>query len=250
MGQKTNPNLFRLIIKKKYSASWYSDKKKYSQFLKEDHLLKEIIINNFEKFFKISSLTISREESVNKNIASFNICLLCPKEKEFYLNAYNFFKEQKNAISQKITILFDIKEEKLLDCTFLAKKIIKFLKKKTLKELSKFKKNNIYYLQTNFSKNLFGNANLTAKYIEDQIQKRIPYRRVIKQTIENIKLSGIKGAIISISGRLNGAEIARSEIKRYGKVPLHSLNSDIEYCQHKVNTIYGIIGIKIWLNKA
>ena len=56
--------------------------------------------------------------------------------------------------------------------------------------------------------------------------------------------------IFSISGRLNGAEIARTEIKRYGTVPLHTLKADIEYCQHKVNTTYGIIGIKVWLNKA
>jgi small subunit ribosomal protein S3 len=250
MGQKTNPNLFRLIISKKYSAKWYSENKKYSKFLKEDHSLKEIINNSFSKFFEISALNISREESSQKNIVTFNISLLCPKEKEFYLNAYNFFKLKKDSVSQRITAFFDIKEEKLFDCTFLAKRIIKFLKKKTLKELSKFKKDNIYFLKIDFGKNLFGNATLVAKFVGDQIEKRVPYRRLIKQTLENIKLSGIKGAIISISGRLNGAEIARSEIKRYGKVPLHTLKNDIDYCQHKVNTIYGIIGIKIWLNQA
>lgn len=249
MGQKTNPNLFRLIISKKYSAKWYSSEKEYSKFLKEDQALKKIIIENFEKFFTISALNIFREEGSNRNTITFKLRLLCPKEKEFYLNAYSFFASQKDPISQRIICLFDLKEEKLLDINFLAERIIKFLKKKTLKEFAKLKKNNIYFLKTIFAKNIFEDPTLVAKFIGDQIQKRIPYRRVVKQALENIKLSGVKGAIISVSGRLNGAEIARTEVKRYGTVSLHTLKTNIEYCQHSVNTTYGIIGIKVSLTK-
>ena len=129
MGQKTNPNLFRLIITKKYFSKWYSKKKEYSKFLKEDHTLRQILISNFEKFFKIASLDIVREEGLNKNIVSFNLSFLCPEEKEFYLNSYNFFASQKDAISKEIILLFDTKEEKLLDCNFLLITIINFLKK-------------------------------------------------------------------------------------------------------------------------
>lgn len=249
MGQKTNPNLFRLILTEKYLSKWYSKEKQYSKFLKEDYELKKIIINNFEKYFKISNLQLVREESLNKNIITFKLSLLCPKEKDFYFKAYNFFLTQKYKTAKQLAAIFELNDETLLNFSIFAQKLAEFLKKKTLKDLSQFEKNNIYFFKINFIKNPYFDCNLIAKIIADQIEKRTPYRRVIKQIIENFKLLGLKGAIISISGRLNGVEMARTEIKRYGTVPLHTLKAKIDYGQYNIKTAYGIIGLKIWLNQ-
>jgi small subunit ribosomal protein S3 len=72
----------------------------------------------------------------------------------------------------------------------------------------------------------------------------------MRSTLRKIKSENVAGAKIQISGRLNGAEMARSEITRYGQVPLHTLRTRIDYCKHEAHTIYGIIGIKIWIVNA
>ena len=69
----------------------------------------------------------------------------------------------------------------------------------------------------------------------------------MKQTIKKVELTSMKGIKVQVSGRLNGIEIARSEWKRDGQVPLHTLKAKIDYTNHEARTIYGIIGIKVWL---
>jgi small subunit ribosomal protein S3 len=86
---------------------------------------------------------------------------------------------------------------------------------------------------------------MLARFIGDQLEKRLPFRKVIRQiTKTSFYGSGFK---IQISGRLNGAEIARSEWFREGRVPLQTIQSDINYASHRASTIYGILGIKVWL---
>jgi len=84
-----------------------------------------------------------------------------------------------------------------------------------------------------------------------QIEKRMPYRRVMKQIIDKIMQSReVKGAKIMISGRLNGAEIARREWLKEGRIPLQTLRSDIDYAQATAYTTYGTIGVKVWIYKG
>lgn len=90
-------------------------------------------------------------------------------------------------------------------------------------------------------------AALIGRNIADQIEKRIPYRRAVKQAAENAMKSGIRGVRVRVSGRLNGAEIARSEPFVKGKIPLSSLKEDIDYAHIPAFTTYGTIGIKIWV---
>jgi len=96
--------------------------------------------------------------------------------------------------------------------------------------------------------------NLSASIIVDavriDIEKRIPFRRVIKQNIDKIMKAGAKGAKVMVAGRLNGVDIARSEKVVQGKIPLHTLRSNIDYSRGVANTIYGVIGIKIWIYKG
>lgn len=93
-------------------------------------------------------------------------------------------------------------------------------------------------------------ANLIAHNIKFDVEKRMPFRRVMKQAIGKVEKAGAKGVKIKLSGRLNGAEIARSEKLISGKVPLHTLRADIDYAFVEANTIYGVIGIKVWIYRG
>lgn len=90
-------------------------------------------------------------------------------------------------------------------------------------------------------------AQVVAYQIVEQIERRIPFRRAVKALLENIKRTGARGARIAVSGRLNGAEIARREIFTFGKVPLHTLRSPIDYGTATAYTNYGTVGIKVWV---
>ncbi|HEY9827147.1 MAG TPA: 30S ribosomal protein S3 [Stenomitos sp.] len=93
-------------------------------------------------------------------------------------------------------------------------------------------------------------AALIAEYIAQQLERRVSFRRVVRQTIQRAQRAGIEGIKIQVAGRLNGAEIARSEWTREGRVPLHTLRADIDYAYHTASTIYGILGIKVWVFKG
>jgi small subunit ribosomal protein S3 len=93
-------------------------------------------------------------------------------------------------------------------------------------------------------------AQLVAESIAQQLERRIMFRRAMKRSVGNAMRLGALGIKINVSGRLNGAEIARSEWSREGRVPLHTLRADIDYGTAEANTTYGIIGIKVWVYKG
>ena len=90
-------------------------------------------------------------------------------------------------------------------------------------------------------------AKLVGQNIAQQLEKKVNYRRAVKKSIQSTMQLGAGGIRVCISGRLNGAEIARSETFREGRVPLHTLRSDIDYAAVEANTAYGIIGMKVWV---
>lgn len=93
-------------------------------------------------------------------------------------------------------------------------------------------------------------AKLIGESIASQLEKRVMFRRAMKKAITTAMKSGAKGVKVSISGRLGGAEIARTEWQREGRVPLHTLRADIDYALAEAKTTYGIIGIKVWVYKG
>nr|YP_010195788.1 ribosomal protein S3 [Crassiphycus birdiae]UAD83185.1 ribosomal protein S3 [Crassiphycus birdiae] len=93
-------------------------------------------------------------------------------------------------------------------------------------------------------------AALIAEFIVQQLEKRIAFRRVIRQAIQRSQKAKNQGIKIQVSGRLNGAEIARSEWVREGRVPLQTLRAHIDYSHKTAHTIYGILGVKVWLFKG
>ena len=93
-------------------------------------------------------------------------------------------------------------------------------------------------------------ANLLADLVAEQLEKRIAFRRAIREALQRAQKQNVNGIKIQVSGRLNGAEIARSEWIREGRVPLQTLRADIDYATKEANTIYGVLGIKVWLFKS
>jgi small subunit ribosomal protein S3 len=90
-------------------------------------------------------------------------------------------------------------------------------------------------------------ASLIGEFIAQQLEKRVAFRRATRQAIQKAQRLNIQGIKVQVSGRLNGAEIARTEWVREGRVPLQTLRADIDYATKKAFTIYGILGIKVWV---
>mgnify|MGYP000473561136 FL=1 len=94
------------------------------------------------------------------------------------------------------------------------------------------------------------NASLLGDLVVEQLEKRVAFRRAIREALQRAQKQNVNGIKIQVSGRLNGAEMARSEWVREGRVPLQTLRADIDYATKEANTIYGILGIKVWLFKS
>ncbi len=90
-------------------------------------------------------------------------------------------------------------------------------------------------------------ATVIALNIVEQLEKRIPYRRIIKQSLDRAMQNGAAGCKITVAGRLNGAEMSRREMLTKGSIPLHTLRADIDYAYVPAQTVYGLIGVKVWL---
>ena len=93
-------------------------------------------------------------------------------------------------------------------------------------------------------------AQLVAEGIAQQLERRVMFRRAMKRAVTNTMRVGAEGIKVKVGGRLNGAEIARSEWYREGRVPLHTLRADIDYGLAEANTTYGVIGVKVWIFKG
>jgi len=98
-------------------------------------------------------------------------------------------------------------------------------------------------------KNVNSNASLIADLVVQQLEDRVAFRRAIREALKCGQDNEVNGIKIQVSGRLNGAEIARSEWIREGRVPLQTLRADIDYATKEANTIYGVLGVKVWLFK-
>jgi small subunit ribosomal protein S3 len=93
-------------------------------------------------------------------------------------------------------------------------------------------------------------ARLVAQNVAQQLERRVMFRRAMKRVVQNAMRQGAQGVKVQVSGRLGGAEIARTEWYREGRVPLHTLRADIDYATYEAATTYGILGVKVWIFKG
>lgn len=122
------------------------------------------------------------------------------------------------------------------------------LKKEIKKKFMEKKKNltlNIHEVEK-----IYLSAQLVCQAVIEQLEKRIPFRRAAKRAIEQVMQAGAKGVKVIVAGRLNGAEIARTEKFGQGSVPLHTLRADIDYARGAAFTTYGAVGVKVWINRG
>lgn len=250
MGQKTHPKGFRLVTTQKHLSQWYTNKFNYPTLIEEDYFVRSKIEECFKDSLSLSKIEINRitQEDKTKEYINIQIHALFPRAKEMSRKITKYFTsnasetKEVNETSKSIGVLTNSKENLKGFTSFLLKRnvrnLIRFLQVKT-------KKN--YYITIKFIKNPFEDAVLIAKFIADQLEKRTPFRRAVKQTIKKVQRTYLKGVKVEVSGRLNGIDIARSEWKRDGKIPLHTLKAQIDYTHQIAQTIYGVIGIKVWL---
>jgi len=122
---------------------------------------------------------------------------------------------------------------------------IDFLKK----EVQKFTENEVY-INVQQVRKIELNSQLVAENVAMQLERRVSFRRAMKKSLSNAIKLGAKGIKIGCAGRLGGAEMARREWYREGRVPLHTLRADIDYSYAEAKTTYGIIGVKVWIYKG
>lgn len=214
MGHKVNPKVIRLGITRGWESRWFS-RHNFGAYLKQD-----VLIRKFLKA-KLKDAGIAKIET-ERSGENLNIIIRAVRPGIIIGRGGMGVETLKNEIKEKI------------------------LNKKELKTSNKI----------NLSVNILevDKPNLNAQVVVDamiaDIEKRVAFRRVMKQAISRVMRAGARGVKVCVGGRLNGAEIARTEVLSEGTIPLHTLRADIDYSRGAALTIYGKIGIKVWIYRG
>jgi small subunit ribosomal protein S3 len=204
LGQKTNPNGFRLGVNKTWKSLWF-DEKFFAKKLSEDLMLRQYIQNRLNNA-GISQIEIKRT----------------PKRITLTIHT----ARPGIVIGKKGTEVDKLKEE---------------LQRLTSQEVQ---------LNIHEIKRPELDAMLVADNVAKQIEGKVSFRRAMKRAITSTMRMGAEGVRIRCAGRLGGAEIARSEQYKEGRIPLHTLRADIDYARTTAMTAYGTIGVKVWICKG
>ena len=205
MGQKMHPHGLRVGIIKDWDSKWYADKKHYSEYLIEDHKIREYVK---KKLFVagISKVEIERTAKFVK---------------------FNVYTAKPGLVIGKGGNLAEILKDEL--------------KKMIGKEI------NLNIVEVK-SPDL--DATLVAENICSQLERRISFRRAMKQCMQKTMKAGALGIKTAVSGRLGGADMARTEFYKEGTIPLQTLRADISYGFAEADTTYGKIGVKVWIYRG
>jgi small subunit ribosomal protein S3 len=222
MGQKTHPLGLRLGINQRSSSQWYANSCSYSFFVKEDNHLRNYIYKNYQHCI-ISEIIIERRgNGIRFNISAVQI---------------NYLIGPKGKILEKLCKNLQTECQRFRRTYF-------YFSNKNIKKPQE-SKIQIYLRQIT---NPDENAKCLGNFIVIELEKRSPFRRVLRIAQDKTKnLKKVRGVRFQISGRLNGAEIARIEWVRSGCVSLHTLSASIDYSSILAHTIYGLLGIKVWI---
>nr|YP_009241870.1 ribosomal protein S3 [Potamogeton perfoliatus]YP_010830743.1 ribosomal protein S3 [Potamogeton distinctus]YP_010830915.1 ribosomal protein S3 [Potamogeton wrightii]AMQ13445.1 ribosomal protein S3 [Potamogeton perfoliatus]WFF50633.1 ribosomal protein S3 [Potamogeton distinctus]WFF50891.1 ribosomal protein S3 [Potamogeton wrightii] len=213
MGQKINPLGFRLGTTQSHHSFWFAQPKSFSADLQEDAKIRDCIKNYVKKNMRISSGF--------EGIARIGI--------------------QKRVDLIQVTIHIGFPNLLMEGRT----RGIEELQMNVQKELNSVTRRlNIAITRV---EKPYGQPNILAEYIALQLKNRVSFRKAMKKAIELTEQTDTKGIQIQIAGRIDGKEIARVEWIREGRVPLQTIRAKIDYCSYTVRTIYGVLGIKIWI---
>nr|WFG49811.1 ribosomal protein S3 [Caragana rosea] len=213
MGQKINPLGFRLGTTQSHDSIWFAQPTNYSENLKEDKIIRDFLKNDIQKTIRISPGVegIGRIK-IQKRGDLIQVII--------YMGLPNLLIEgEPQGIEELQTNV-----QKKLNCVN--------------------RKLNIAITRI---PNAYRDPNILAEFIAGQLTNRISFRKAIKKAIELAEQAGTKGVKVQIAGRIDGKEIARVEWIREGSVPLQTIRAKIDYCSYPVRTIFGVLGIKVWI---
>lgn len=213
MSKKVHPYAHRLVILRGWKSRWFANDKKYAEFLKADILIKDFLKKKLRSSF-ISSIEIERSRKGARiiiNTSRPGVIIGRQGEGAKKLKADLLKLMKKNNIDAPEDLKIDIFEVKSPD----------------------------------------SDAKIVALSIAEGLEKRMPFRRVMKQTLDKVMaVREVKGARILLGGRLNGAEMARTEEVKKGSIPLQTFRADVDFARERATMSYGTIGIKVWIYKG
>ena len=207
MGQKVNPVGMRVGINKDWNSRWYADDKDYPVYLNEDIKIRKYLTKELKEAL-LSHVEIERTKTDKGNNTVARVFVARP--------GVVIGQDGKNILALK-------------------------------EALAKLIKNNNVRVEVVEVKNPDLDATIVAQTIAKQLEERASFRTVQKKAIQRVRKAGAKGCRTMVSGRLGGADIARSEGYKEGVIPLHTLRSDIDYAVTEAATQYGRLGVKVWI---
>ncbi|MGH1392721.1 MAG: 30S ribosomal protein S3 [Trichormus sp.] len=212
MGQKIHPVGFRLGITQEHQSRWFADPDRYPELLQEDHKLRKYIEQKLGRYAQ-NNAGIS-EVRIERKADQIDLEVRTARPGVVVGRGGQGIEALRTGLQDLLggqrQIRINVVEVQKVDA----------------------------------------DAYLIAEYIAQQLERRVSFRRVVRQAIQRAQRAGIQGIKVQVGGRLNGAEIARTEWTREGRVPLHTLRADIDYSYCTAKTIYGILGIKVWVFKG
>lgn len=210
MGTKVNPISFRMGINKDWQSHWFASKKTYADKLKEDMVIRNFLLERL----KIAGVTAVE---IDRLIHKTKITIFVTRPGVVIGRGGSGLEELKKALLPLVAMPEPEKNMQL--------------------EVKEVEKPDL-------------SAVLIASRVAADLEKRMSHRRVVKRTIERVMGSGAKGVKIAISGRINGAEIARREKFSEGKLPLSTIRADIDFAKIGALTKSGYVGVKVWIYKG
>ncbi|MDX2272518.1 MAG: 30S ribosomal protein S3 [Cyanobacteriota bacterium] len=213
MGQKIHPNGFRLGVIKNHRSRWFADTSRYPALLQEDHRIRNYIVKNLNSA-GLADIQIERKaDQIDLEIRASRPGVVVGR-----------------GGSGLDTLRQGLQKELASHGHSAADRTIRI----NVVEVTR----------------VDAEARLLAENIAQQLERRIAFRRIVRQVVQRAQRAGVQGIKIQIAGRLNGAEIARTEWTREGRIPLHTLRADIDYAEYTASTTFGIIGVKVWIFKG
>ena len=232
MGQKIHPLGFRIDVTQRYRSQWFVKPNQYPQIVMEDQFIRKYFFTQYP-LARISTITIKRVVKVNRiaiEIVTPEVGSLGEKKqiKRELISKLNIFRAENYPLAISSNNFKKIENQKMPgneQSILISINIEKSYKKYRL-------------------------ASFFADFLVLQFEDRVPFRKALRKVMRSYRrahLHNVEGIKIQVSGRINGAEIARTEWTRRGRVPLHTLQADIDYSSKSAKTIYGLLGVKIWV---
>jgi len=213
MSKVVHPFSHRLVVLRDWKSRWFATGQKYNEFLKTDVLVREFLAKRLRGFY-VSQVIIERNQ----------------KQTRIALHTSRpgmIIGRQGEGIEK------------------LKKDLSKFMQRQDLKVLGEVKVDVVEISEPD------ADAAIVAYAVAEGLEKRLPFRRVLKQTIDRVmQVRNVKGARIWVTGRLGGADIARSEQVKRGSIPLQTFRADVDFAREKAHMPYGDLGIKVWIYRG